>query len=348
MTQHERTMDDLLTDLRGSLPAHTLVTDPSQRDTYACDGLAAYRVRPGLVVLVEDAEQVATTVRACARHGVPFVARGSGTGLSGGALPHADGVLVVTSRLRTLHDVRPQDQRAVADPGVINLQVSHAANPHGYYFAPDPSSQQICSIGGNVAENSGGAHCLKYGFTSGHVLALDLVTPGGDQLTIGTEAPDAPGYDLVGAFVGSEGTLGVATCAVVRLTRLPEEVRTAAGPMLGMLGQMGGMAFGSQLGQGLAQLGKEVLTSTELGIPVGPERTTALLPEAIGRFTEGLDRALRVSERLEVGMVGLNTGLVSNPAAPFGGVKMSGLGREGGRVGIDEFLEVKYVALPRS
>ncbi|MFK5689930.1 FAD-linked oxidase C-terminal domain-containing protein [Ornithinimicrobium sp. LYQ92] len=222
-------VQQVLAELEGVLPAHGLLTDPSQRETYACDGLAAYRVIPALVVLVESAEQVAATVRACARHEVPFVARGSGTGLSGGALPHADGVLVVTSRLRTLHEVRAEDQRAVVDPGVINLAVSRAAEPVGYYFAPDPSSQQICSIGGNVAENSGGAHCLKYGFTSGHVLALDLVTPDGEQVRIGTEAPDSPGYDLVGTFVGSEGTLGIATRAVVRLTRLPEEVRTALG-----------------------------------------------------------------------------------------------------------------------
>ncbi|GAA5157396.1 FAD-binding protein [Ornithinimicrobium tianjinense] len=216
----------MLADLRGVVPERQLLTDPSELDTYACDGLAAYRVRPALVVLADSADQVAATVTACARRGVPFVARGSGTGLSGGALPHAEGVLLVTSRLRTLHEVRPQDQRAVVDPGVINLQVSKAANPHGYYFAPDPSSQQICSIGGNVAENSGGAHCLKYGFTSNHVLSLDVVTPQGEQVTLGTEAPDAPGYDLVGAFVGSEGTLGVATRATVRLTRLPQEVRT--------------------------------------------------------------------------------------------------------------------------
>ncbi|MFX0537639.1 FAD-linked oxidase C-terminal domain-containing protein [Ornithinimicrobium sp. Y1847] len=216
----------VLADLRDIIPASRLLTDPSQLATYECDGLAAYRVTPALVVLADSADEVAATVTACARHHVPFVARGSGTGLSGGALPHADGVLIVTSRLRTIHRVRPEDQRAVVDTGVINLQVTKESSPQGYYFAPDPSSQQICSIGGNIAENSGGAHCLKYGFTSNHVLALDLVTPQGDQVTLGTEAPDAPGYDLVGAFVGSEGTLGIATSATVRLTRLPEEVRT--------------------------------------------------------------------------------------------------------------------------
>ena len=220
------TVREVLADLRDVIPASRLLTDPAQLATYECDGLAAYRVTPGLVVLADDAAEIAATVRSCARHGVPFVARGSGTGLSGGALPHAEGVLVVTSRLRTLHEMRPEDQRAVVDTGVINLQVTKSASRHGYYFAPDPSSQQICSIGGNVAENSGGAHCLKYGFTSNHVLSLEVVTPDGEQVTLGTEAPDAPGYDLVGAFVGSEGTLGVATRATVRLTRLAEEVRT--------------------------------------------------------------------------------------------------------------------------
>lgn len=227
MTQDAaRPVDQVLQELRGRIPSARLLTDPTELATYECDGLAAYRVTPALVVLADTAEDVAVAVRACARHRVPFVARGSGTGLSGGALPHAEGVLLVTSRLRTVHEVRGADERAVVDTGVINLKVSRAAEPQGYYFAPDPSSQQICSIGGNVAENSGGAHCLKYGFTSNHVLSLDVVTPDGEEVTLGTEAPDAPGYDLVGAFVGSEGTLGVATRATVRLVRLPEEVRT--------------------------------------------------------------------------------------------------------------------------
>ena len=150
-------------------------------------------------------------VAACAEHGIPFVARGSGTGLSGGALPHADGVLVVLSRMRAVLEIDRANQRAVVEPGVINLQLSGLTRPDGYYFAPDPSSQQVCSIGGNVAENSGGAHCLKYGFTTGHVTGLELVTPTGELLRLGGKAPDAPGYDLLGALVGSEGTLGVAT-----------------------------------------------------------------------------------------------------------------------------------------
>jgi len=211
---------------RRLLPVASVITERARLRTYECDGLAHYRVTPALVVLPESAEQLAQIVHACAEHGVPFVARGAGTGLSGGALPHAEGVLVVTSRMRAIREVRPEDQRAVVEPGVINLDVTRAATPHGYYYAPDPSSQQVCSIGGNVAENSGGAHCLKYGFTTNHVLGADLVTPQGDLVSIGGAAPDAPGYDLLGAVVGSEGTLGVVTSAVVRLVRLPEEVRT--------------------------------------------------------------------------------------------------------------------------
>ena len=208
------------------LPADGVITDRARLRTYECDGLAHYRVTPALVVVPEDAAQLAAVVRACAEHVVPFVARGSGTGLSGGALPHADGVLIVTSKMRTITAVRREDQRAVVEPGVINLDVTQAATPDGYYYAPDPSSQQICSIGGNVAENSGGAHCLKYGFTTNHVLGADFVTADGDTVALGGAAPDSPGYDLLGAVVGSEGTLGIVTSVTVRLVRLPEEVRT--------------------------------------------------------------------------------------------------------------------------
>src|SRR4051795_5820479 len=208
------------------MPATGVIDDPTELRTYECDGLAHYRVTPALVVLPETTEQLAAVVRACAEHGVPFVARGSGTGLSGGALPRADGVLLVTSRMRTIREVRREDQRAIVEPGVINLDITRAATPAGYYFAPDPSSQQVCSIGGNLAENSGGAHCLKYGFTANHVLGAEFVTPQGEIVQLGGLAPDAPGYDLLGAVVGSEGTLGIATAVTVRLVRLPEDVRT--------------------------------------------------------------------------------------------------------------------------
>ncbi|MCL2541237.1 MAG: FAD-binding protein [Nocardioidaceae bacterium] len=216
-----------LTDrVRAQLPGAAVITDPSRLRTYECDGLSHYRATPALVVLPEDVDQLAAVVGACAELGVPYVARGSGTGLSGGALPHTEGVLVVTSRMRSVREVRPEDQRAVVEPGVINLDVTRAATPHGYYYAPDPSSQQVCSIGGNVAENSGGAHCLKYGFTTNHVTGVEMVSPDGEVVRLGGDAPDAPGYDLLGAVVGSEGTLGVVTEVTVRLTRLPEHVVT--------------------------------------------------------------------------------------------------------------------------
>ncbi|MEU5566418.1 FAD-linked oxidase C-terminal domain-containing protein [Micromonospora musae] len=216
----------LATALRAVLGDAQVISDRQELRTYECDGLAQYRVVPALVALPRTAAECAATVRACVDAGVPFVARGSGTGLSGGALPHAEGVLVVTSQLRAIRAVRPEDERAVVEPGVINLHVSRAAAPFGYYYAPDPSSQQVCSIGGNVAENSGGAHCLKYGFTTNHVTGLEVVTPDGDLVRLGGPAPDAPGYDLLGAFVGSEGTLGITTEVTVRLTRSPESVRT--------------------------------------------------------------------------------------------------------------------------
>jgi glycolate oxidase len=218
--------DELAGRLRAALGPDRVITDRQELRTYECDGLAHYRVVPAMVALPQTTGQVAAVVRACADAGVPFVARGSGTGLSGGALPHADGVLIVTAQMRTILDVAPADERAVVQPGVINLQVTRAATPHGYYYAPDPSSQQICSIGGNVAENSGGAHCLKYGFTTNHVTGLEVVTPDGEVTRLGGRALDPPGYDLLGAFVGSEGTLGVATEVTVRLTPLPESVRT--------------------------------------------------------------------------------------------------------------------------
>ncbi|GAB1640262.1 FAD-linked oxidase C-terminal domain-containing protein [Krasilnikovia sp. MM14-A1259] len=212
--------------LRAELGPDRVISDRQELRTYECDGLAHYTVVPALAVLPRDASECARTVRACAQAGVPFVARGSGTGLSGGALPHADGVLIVTSRMRSIVEVAPDDERAVVEPGVINLQVSRAAAPFGYYYAPDPSSQQICSIGGNVAENSGGAHCLKYGFTTHHVTGATVVTPDGETVRLGGRAPDSPGYDLLGTFVGSEGTLGIATEVIVRLVRQPETVRT--------------------------------------------------------------------------------------------------------------------------
>ncbi|MDT7677712.1 MAG: glycolate oxidase, partial [Pseudonocardiales bacterium] len=167
-------------DFERALGAANVISDPPRLRSYECDGLTGYRVVPALVLLPKTAEQVAAAVRVCAAHGIPFVARGAGTGLSGGALPVADGVVISLQRLRRVLEVDPVDRRAVLEPGVTNLDITRAAAPYGLYYAPDPSSQQVCSIGGNVAENSGGAHCLKYGFTVHHVLALEAVLPNGE------------------------------------------------------------------------------------------------------------------------------------------------------------------------
>ena len=203
-----------------------VISAGSQLRTYECDGLTGYRVRPALVVLPTTTDEVAAVVRACRRDGVPFVARGSGTGLSGGALPHADGVLVVLARMRSILHVDVENRYLIAEPGVTNAAISAAVTEHDLYYAPDPSSQIVCSIGGNVAENSGGVHCLKYGFTTNHVQGLEFVTTAGDIVDLSGPVVDTPGYDLRGVVIGSEGTLGIVTKVVVRLLRRPEAVET--------------------------------------------------------------------------------------------------------------------------
>ncbi|MGJ5673336.1 MAG: glycolate oxidase subunit GlcD [Nostochopsis sp.] len=192
--------------------------------TYECDGLTSYRQRPAVVVLPRTTEQVATVVKICNKYSVPFIARGSGTGLSGGALPIENSVLIVTSLMRQILNIDLENQRVVVQPGVINNWVTQNISGAGFYYAPDPSSQIICSIGGNVAENSGGVHCLKYGVTTNHVLGLKIVTPEGEILDLGGEIPEMPGYDLTGIFVGSEGTLGIATEITLRILKSPESI----------------------------------------------------------------------------------------------------------------------------
>jgi glycolate oxidase len=192
--------------------------------TYECDGLTSYRQRPAVVVLPRTTEQVAELVKICDRYSIPFIARGSGTGLSGGALPIENSVLIVTSLMRQILNVDLENQRVVVQPGVINNWVTQTVSGAGFYYAPDPSSQIICSIGGNVAENSGGVHCLKYGVTTNHVLGLKIVTPDGSIVDIGGQIPEMPGYDLTGIFVGSEGTLGIATEITLRILKSAESI----------------------------------------------------------------------------------------------------------------------------
>jgi glycolate oxidase len=200
-----------------------VIREPEQLRTYECDGLTGRRVVPALVALPESAEQVQGVVRLCNAEEIPFVARGAGTGLSGGALPVADGIVISLARMNRVLAIDLDAGHVVVEPGVTNLDVTRAVAGDGFYYAPDPSSQQVCTIGGNVAENSGGAHCLKYGFTVNHVLAADVVLPDGELVELSVW-DDGPG--LLGVFVGSEGLLGIATRLTLRVLRAPDSVRT--------------------------------------------------------------------------------------------------------------------------
>ena len=206
--------------------ARNCVSDASEVLTYECDGLSHGRVRPDLVVLPGSTAEVVEVVRLAGAAGRPIVPRGSGTGLSGGARPVPGCVVVGLTRMRRILEVNLDDGWVRVEPGVINLDVSRAVGGAGWYYAPDPSSQGVCSIGGNVAENSGGAHCLKYGFTVNHVLGARLVCAGGEVVDLGGRAPDAPGYDLLAALVGSEGMVGIVTEVTLKLLRKPEVTRT--------------------------------------------------------------------------------------------------------------------------
>ena len=215
----------LIAELRSICGSEHVYTHPHQLKTYESDGLLQYAQMPAAAVLPASAQEVQRVVRACHEAGVPWVARGAGTGLSGGALPVEEGVLIALSRMRRVIDVDLPNQRVVVEPGVTNIDVSKAVAPD-HFYPPDPSSQIACSIGGNVAENSGGAHCFKYGFTTNYVTGLELVLPDGQLVQVGGKELDRPGYDLLGAFVGSEGTLGVATKIWLRVIPNPETVRT--------------------------------------------------------------------------------------------------------------------------
>ncbi len=216
------TASQLIARLEAICGSEHVLTHPDALATYRSDGLAHYRETPLAAVLPATGEQVRDVVQSCYEARVPWVARGAGTGLSGGALPIAEGVLIVLARLRRILEVRLEDSAVVVEPGVTNLAVSRAVGPT-HFYPPDPSSQIVCSIGGNIAENSGGAHCFKYGFTTNYVTGLEVVLTDGSVAELHR---DAPGYDLLGAFVGSEGTLGVATKIELRVVPAPEAVRT--------------------------------------------------------------------------------------------------------------------------
>jgi glycolate oxidase len=217
---------EIFSEFRSVVGERAVLAAPDELRTYECDGLTNFRVIPGAVLLPASTEEVQGIVRICHRERIPFVARGSGTGLSGGALPVVNGIVISLARMNRILEADLLNARVVVEPGVINVDVTSRVAQARYFYAPDPSSQSVCSIGGNVAENSGGAHCLKYGFTTTHVLALEVVLPDGTLVHLGKKTLDAPGYDLAGVFVGSEGTLGIATKITLRIVKRPECIQT--------------------------------------------------------------------------------------------------------------------------
>ena len=246
--------------LRAVLPAHSILFNEEDTRPYECDGLSAYRQLPMVVVLPENEAQIVDILKICLRLNVQIVPRGAGTGLSGGAMPIADGVVLSTARLNKIVKLDPHARTAVVQPGVRNLAISEAAQAHGLYYAPDPSSQIACSIGGNVAENSGGVHCLKYGLTVHNVLRVRVVTIEGDILELGNEALDASGLDLLAVFIGSEGMLGVATEITVKLVPKPQQARVIMASFDDVV--KGGNAVANVIAAGIIPAGLEMMDKT--------------------------------------------------------------------------------------
>ncbi len=212
--------------LQNILSVDRFISSEDELLVYECDGLSGYRVKPIFVVLPETAQEVSQVIKLCNQYDVPFVPRGAGTGLSGGALPTEEGIVISLAKMNKILEVDIPNRYVVVEPGVVNLWVTDAVSQSGYYYAPDPSSQVVCTIGGNVAENSGGVHCLKYGVTTNHVLGLEMVLPNGEIIEVGGKTQDTPGYDLLGLTVGSEGLLGIVTKVILKIIRKPEAVKT--------------------------------------------------------------------------------------------------------------------------
>ena len=225
MTRSKSASDPLVNQLHSVLPDSAIISDPVSMKPYECDGLSGYRQMPRVVVLPETVEQVQAVMRLCQQTGTPVVPRGAGTSLSGGAMPHKDGVVLSVARLKKILQIDAQNRSATVQPGVRNLAVSEAVQHLGLYYAPDPSSQIACTIGGNVAENAGGVHCLKYGLTVHNVLQVKMVNLDGEIITIGGTALDSPGYDLLALMMGSEGMLGIVIEVTVRLLPRPDMAR---------------------------------------------------------------------------------------------------------------------------
>ena len=293
----------LVARLRLILPAHCLLTEEEDLRPYECDGLTAYRELPMAVCLPESEGQVIDILRACHQLGVPVVARGAGTGLSGGAMPHAQGVVLSLARFNKILRVDRSARLAVVQPGVRNLAVSEAAAPFGLYYAPDPSSQIACTLGGNVAENSGGVHCLKYGLTVHNVLRIRVVSIEGEIFEIGSAAPDAPGYDLLALLIGSEGMLGVVTEVTVKLIPKPElaQVVMASFADVGKAGDaVAAIIAAGIIPAGLEMMDKAATAAVEPYVKAGYDLNAAaiLLCESDGTPAEVAEEIQRVTEVL--------------------------------------------------
>ncbi|CUI07461.1 FAD-linked oxidase C-terminal domain-containing protein [Massilia antarctica] len=286
------------------LPARCVLSDPEDTRPYECDGLAAYRQLPMIVTLPDNEEQVLAILNVCRELKVPIVPRGAGTGLSGGALPMADGVVLSTARMNRIVRMEPYARLAVVQPGVRNLAISDAAAPHGLYYAPDPSSQIACTIAGNVAENSGGVHCLKYGLTVHNVLRVRVATIDGDIIELGGEALDAPGLDLLAVFIGSEGMLGIVTEVTVRLIPKPATARVIMASFDSVV--TGGNAVAKVIAAGIIPAGLEMMdqTSSRMVEPFvhagyDTEAAAILLCEADGTQLEVDEEIERMSAVLQ-------------------------------------------------
>jgi len=285
------------------LPPEAVIHEPEALRPYECDGLPAYRQLPLVALLPERVEQVQQVMRLCQRLQVPVVARGAATGLSGGALPLADGVLLSLARFNRILDIDPGSRTARVEPGVRNLAISEAAAAHGLYYAPDPSSQIACTIGGNVAENAGGVHCLKYGLTVHNILQLKVVTADGELISIGSQALDAPGYDLLALMTGSEGMLGILVEVLVRLLPRPERAQVLlaafdsvdkAANAVGEIIAAGIIPAGLEMMDGLAIRAAEDFVHA--GYPT--DAAAILLCEVDGADAEVSEHILRVRELL--------------------------------------------------
>jgi glycolate oxidase len=247
----------IIEQLHRLLPSQCVLSSDEELRPYECDGLSAYRNLPLAVVIPETLDQLQDTLRLCTANNVPVVARGAGTGLSGGALPVSNGVLLSMARFKRMLDIDIQNRTARVQPGVTNLSISKAAAPHGLYYAPDPSSQLACSIGGNVAENAGGVHCLKYGLTVHNIMQLEVLGIDGEHMTIGSQALDSPGYDLLALMTGSEGRLGVITEVTVKLLPTPEDAQVILAAFDSV--EAAGAAVTAVIASGIIPAGLELL-----------------------------------------------------------------------------------------